>query len=139
MKNMSTMDTGQKGFTLLELLVAMTILTIGLLGLATMMSSGIGSDRFAHTVAVEGSVGSLVVEEITSRDGDDPIFAATVAGATYDLDPASGATTRVVNGRTYTATYSVTPNSPVTGVASVSVTITGGGRTVTLNALKSTI
>jgi len=130
---------GQKGFTLLELLVAMSILTVGLLGLATMMSSGIGSDRFAHVVAVEGSVGSLVVEEITSRNGDDAIFAAAIADATYDLDPASAATTRVVNGRTYSATYSVTPNSPVTGVAAVSVTITGGGRTVTLNALKSTI
>lgn len=136
---MSTTQTGQKGFTLLELLVAMSILTVGLLGLATMMSSGIGSDRFAHVVAVEGSVGSLVVEEITSRNGDDAIFAAAVAGATYDLDPASAATTRVVNGRTYSATYSVVPNSPVTGVASVTVTITGGGRTVTLNALKSTI
>lgn len=136
---MSTVKLDQKGFTLLELLVAMTILTIGLLGLASMMSSGIGTDRFAHMVAVEGSVGSLVVEEITSRDGDDPIFASTVAGITYDLDPGSAATTRVVNGRTYTATYSVTPNSPVTGVSMVSVSITSGGRTVTLNAFKSTI
>lgn len=136
---MSTMKTDQKGFTLLELLVAISILTIGLLGLASMMSSGIGSDRFAHTVAVEGSVGSLVVEEITSRNGDDPIFASAVTGATYDLDPGSAATTRAVNGRTYSATYSVTPNSPVTGVASVSVSITSGGRTVTLNAFKSTI
>ncbi|OGP14238.1 MAG: hypothetical protein A2052_01765 [Deltaproteobacteria bacterium GWA2_54_12] len=135
---MSTVKT-EKGFTLLELLVAMSILTIGLLGLASMMSSGIGTDRFAHMVAVEGSVGSLVVEEITSRDGDDPIFASTVVGATYDLDTGSVATTRVVNGRTYTATYSVTPNSPVTGVSMVTVNITSGGRTVTLNAFKSTI
>jgi type IV pilus assembly protein PilV len=136
---MSNTKTDQKGFTLLELLVAISILTVGLLGLATMMSSGIGSDRFAHTVAVEGSVGSLAVEELTSRDGDDPVFASTVAGATYDLDPGSAATTRVVNGRTYSATYSVTPNTPVTGVATVSVSITSGTRTVTLNAFKSTI
>ncbi|CAG1065258.1 hypothetical protein BAC1_00837 [uncultured bacterium] len=136
---MTNLKIGQKGFTLLELLVAMSILTVGLLGLATMMSSGIGSDRFAHVIAVEGSVGSLVMEEITSRDGDDPIFDSTVAGVTYDLDPASAATTRVVNNRTYTATYSVTPNNPVTGVATVSVSITSGGRTITLNAFKSTI
>lgn len=131
--------TNQKGFTLLELLVAMTILTIGLLGLASMMTSGIGSDRFAHTVAVEGSIGSLVMEELTSRDGDDAIFDATVTNVTYDLDPGSAATTRVVNGRTYSATYSVTPNTPVTGVAAVSVSVTSGGRTVTLNAFKSII
>jgi type IV pilus assembly protein PilV len=136
---MTNLKNGQKGFTLLELLVAMSILTVGLLGLASMMTSGIGSDRFAHVIAVEGSVGSLVMEEITSRDGDDPIFGSTVAGVTYDLDPASAATTRVVNNRTYTATYSVTPNNPVTGVATVSVSITSDGRTITLNAFKSTI
>ncbi|GEM_PF-2287054 len=139
MKNMTTLKSGQKGFTLLELLVAMSILTVGLLGLASMMTSGIGSDRFAHAIAVEGSVGTLVMEEITSRDGDDAIFDSAVAGATYDLDPASAATTRVVNNRTYTATYSVTPNTPVTGVATVSVSITSDGRTITLNAFKSTI
>jgi type IV pilus assembly protein PilV len=133
------MKTDQKGFTLLELLVAMSILTVGLLGLASMMTSGIGSDRFAHTFAVEGSVGSLALEELTSRDGDDPVFASTVAGATYDLDPGSAATTRTVNGRSYSATYSITPNSPVTGVAMVSVSITSGSRTVTLNGFKSTI
>jgi len=131
--------TNQKGFTLLELLVAMTILTIGLLGLASMMTSGIGSDRFAHTVAVEGSIASSVMEELTSRDGDDPIFDAAVANVTYDLDTGSAATTRVVNGRTYSATFSVTPNTPVTGVAAVSVSVTSGGRTVNLNALKSII
>jgi type IV pilus assembly protein PilV len=136
---MTTLKSGQKGFTLLELLVAMSILTVGLLGLASMMTSGIGSDRFAHAIAVEGSVGTLVMEEITSRDGDDAIFDSAVAGATYDLDPASAATTRVVNNRTYTATYSVTPNTPVTGVATVSVSITSDGRTITLNAFKSTI
>ena len=138
-KNMSISKIKQKGFTLLELLVAMSILSIGLLGLATMLSSGIGSDRFAHMISVEGSMGSLVVEEITSRGGSDPVFASAVAGAVYDLDPATAATTRVVNNRTYTATYSVAPDTPVAGISRVVVNITSGGRTVSMTTFKSTI
>lgn len=117
----------------------MSILSIGLLGLATMLSSGIGTDRFAHMVAVEGSVGSLVVEEITSRGGSDPIFASAVAGAIYDLDPATATTARVVNGRNYSATYNVSPDTPVAGISRVDVFVTGGARTVTMTAFKSTI
>lgn len=138
-KNMSTLKIKQKGFTLLELLVAMSILSIGLLGLASMLSSGIGSDRFAHMVAVEGSMGSFVVEEITSRDGSDPIFSSTVAGAVYDLDPSTAATTRAVNNRIYSATYSVAPDTPVAGMSRVVVNITSGVRTVSMTTFKSTI
>lgn len=128
-----------KGFTLLELLIAMSILSIGLLGLATMLSSGIGTDRFAHMVAVEGSISSSVVEEITSRGGSDPIFLTAVSGAVYDLDPATSATTRVVNGRNYSASYSVSPDTPVAGMSTVVVNVTSGTRTVSMTAFKSTI
>lgn len=128
-----------KGFTLLELLIAISILSIGLLGLATMLSSGIGTDKFAHMVAVEGSIGSSVVEEITSRAGSDPIFLSAVNGAVYDLDPATGATTKDVNGRTYSASYSVSPDTPVAGMSTVVVNVTSGGRTVSMTAFKSTI
>lgn len=136
---MSTSKIKQKGFTLLELLVAMSILSIGLLGLATMLSTGIGTDRFAHMISVEGSIGSLVVEEITSRSGADPIFLSAVDGGVYDLDPSTAATTKVVNNRTYSATYTVAPDTPVAGISRVVVTITSGGRTVNMTTFKSTI
>lgn len=129
----------EKGFTLLELLVAMSILSVGLLGLASMLSAGIGSDRFAHMVSVEGSLGSSVVEELTSRSGSDPVFLTAVAGAVYDLDPDTAATTRVVNGRTYSAVYTVSPDTPVAGISRVVVAVTSGSRTVSMTTFKSTI
>lgn len=129
----------EDGFTLLELLVAMSILSIGLLGLATMLSTGIGTDRFAHMVAVEGSVGSSVMEELTSRDGSDPMFASNVTSATYDLDPDTAATSRLVNGRTYSATYTVTVNSPVAGISRIDINVVSGGRTTSFTSFKSTV
>lgn len=136
---MFTGSVKENGFTLIEMLVAVSILSIGLLGLASMLSSGMGSDRFAHMVSVEGSVVSSVMEEITSRNGSDPVFFSSVNGAVYDLDPSTAATTRVVNNRTYSATYSVSPDTPVAGVARVVVNVTSGSRTVSMTAFKSTI
>lgn len=129
----------ENGFTLLELLVAMSVLSIGILGIATMMATGIGTGRFAHVVAVESSIASSVIEEMTARDGSDAIFSANAAGAVYDLDTASADTGRVVQGRRYTATYSITTNNPVVGAAKIDVVVTGGGRTATYSSLKSVL
>lgn len=129
----------EQGFTVLELLVAVTILTVGLLGLASMLASGVGGNRFSHMVAVEGSIATSVMEEIVSRDATDAIFSANVTGAAYDLDPGTAATTRVVQGRTYSATYSILSASPVAGVVRVDVSVTSGGRTASLTSFKSVV
>lgn len=129
----------EDGFTLLELLIAMFILSFGLLGTATMLSMGIGTDRLSQMISVEGTLGSSVLEEIISRDSNDAVFNATVAGATYDLDPDTTATTKKVSGRQYSATYSITVGSPVAGVSRVDVTVTSGARSVSFTAYKGTV
>jgi hypothetical protein len=90
-------------------------------------------------VTVEASVVSSVMEDIMSKPGTDAIFAANVAGAVYDLDPASAGTTVSVQGRTYSATYNITRNTPVAGVARIDSTVTNGARSITLTSYKSTI
>ncbi len=129
----------EKGFTLLELLVAMSVLSIGILGVATMMATGIGTGRFAHVVAVESSIASSVLEEMMARDGNDTVFSTNVTGAIYDLDASSVDTGRMVQGRRYTATYSINTNNPVTGVAKIDVVVSGGGRTTRYSSLKSVL
>lgn len=136
------MDNGksrEEGFSLLELLIAMSILAFGLLGTATMLSMGMGSDRFAHRVTVESSLASSVAEELLGRAPSDSIFSSSVSGAVYDLDTGSIATTRTVQGRTYSATYSITPSSPVLGTSRVEVTVSSGARSTTLSFLKGTL
>lgn len=129
----------ENGFSLIELLIAISILAVGLLGTATMLTTNMGSNSFSQTITVEASVASSVMEEIMAKNASDPIFSASVAGAVYDLDPASAATTITVQGRVYSATYSVTQNTPVTGVARIDSTVTSGARALTLTSLKSTI
>ncbi len=129
----------EKGFTLVELLVAISILAIGMLGTATILSSGIGSDQFSYTVTIERSIAASVLEEIMAKDGSDPMFATNVANAVYDLDTGSAATTRTVQGKTYSATYTVNVATPVIGVSRIDVTVASGIRSVTLTALKGTV
>ncbi|WKZ32042.1 MAG: prepilin-type N-terminal cleavage/methylation domain-containing protein [Thermodesulfobacteriota bacterium] len=130
---------GDKGYTLLELLIAMSILSVGILGVATMMTTGIKSGRFAHMVAAESSVAVSVLEELMSRDGSDPVFSSSIANAVYDLDPSSAEISLVVQGRRYSAVYSVAPNSPVAGVASIEVVVTSSGRMARYSSLKSVL
>ncbi len=129
----------EDGFSLLELIIAISILAIGLVAAATTLSTGIGSNRMAQRLTVETNLAYSVLDEFLAKDPGDVLFDASSAGVAYDLDTGSVAATRVVNGVTYSAVYSITVNSPVAGVSQVSVTVTGGGRSVTLTTIKRNI
>lgn len=129
----------ESGFSLLELMIAITILAIGLLATATMLTTGMSSNRFSYRQTVETSIANSVLDEILSMGSADVLFDATITNVAYDLDTAGAATTRTVEGIAYSATYSIAPNAPVVGSATVTVTVTGGGRTATLSTIKRAI
>ena len=134
----------QKGFTLVELLIALTIFAIGLLAVAGMQVTSIHANSRSNTLTVATSMAQRVMEDLLSRDPTDPFYAsASPPNVTYDLDPDSPVTTVTVQGAgTYSATYSVVPGTPGTSMANVtqiSVTVSGGNRTVTLTGFKRAI
>ncbi len=130
---------GEGGFSLLELIIAISILAIGLVAAATTLSTGIGTNRMAQRLTVETNLAYSVLDEFLSKDAGDVLFDNSAVGVVYDLDTGNAVSTRVVNGVTYSALYSITSNSPVAGVAQVSVTVSGGGRSVTLTTIKRSI
>ena len=67
----------QKGFTLVELLVALTIFAIGLLAIAGMQLTGMRESNKAFTRDVSGTLAQGILDEILSRDGGDAIFVNT--------------------------------------------------------------
>lgn len=138
---MTDCGTYQKGFTLIELLVAMTIFAIGLLAIAGMQITAIQYNASANTRSVANAVAQRVMEEILSQAGTDPFFGTAATAADWDLDDSTAATTLNIDGAgTYSATYTVTPDTPVTNLSRIIVNVAGpDNRTATLTSFKRAI
>lgn len=127
----------QNGFTLLEIMVALTIFAVGLLGVAGLQLQSISYNSGSNTRTVATSIAQGALEEILAQDETAAVFQADNADMVWDLDPASAATTRTVPaGGTYSALWSVIADDPVPRMSRVRVTIAGAGRSVTLTGFK---
>ena len=104
----------QSGFTLLEVLIAISILTVGLLGVAQMQIMGIKGNYFSgNTTAalslaeeqMEGLLGTSYINVISGNDGNNPIDETGQAGGIY------------------TRTWVVANNTPITDTKTVTVSV----------------
>ncbi len=132
----------EKGFTLVELLVAITIMAIGILAVVQMQVVALQSNSIANKLGVATSLAQEVMDDIQSWDINTPpvdgaFTTDSVAVAYNRLGPGMnvGSVTFPDSG-TYNATYTITLVQPDLATAFISVTVTGGGRTVTLTSLK---
>jgi type IV pilus assembly protein PilV len=145
------MRRSESGFSLIELVIAMSILAVGLLATVTMQATALQRDGFAQRTTEAAALARGAMDDLVSRDGGDIFFQTSVAapGIAFDLDPNTAAWTQTIQGATYSATVIVTPNASISvggaapvGVLSltqVTVTVTGGGRTATLTEFKRAV
>ena len=131
----------ESGFTLLELLIAMTVLAVGLLATVNMQTTAIRANGFAQRTTSAAVVARAAMEEVISRPGSDAVFQTAVVNAAHDLDRQTAATTQTVQGIIYAATISVTPNAsvngtPIANLTQIALTVVGADRTVILTELK---
>jgi prepilin-type N-terminal cleavage/methylation domain-containing protein len=136
-----------KGFSLLELMVTLAILSVGLLGLLGMQITGAQGNATSQKITIATTLAQTGIEDFMSRSAGDAIFDTAVGSddgnpandPTYDLDLFTAATTLSHLGITYSATFIIIPSTPVVGVSRVDVTVTGGGRAVTFTTFKRTV
>lgn len=123
---MTELSNDQSGFTLLEVLVALTIFAIGLLGIAGVQVRSIDFNSGSNTRTIATGVAQGVLEQIMTRSATDNIFKSDSPVMDFDLDPdpAKSALT-VEGGGDYLATWVVKANTPATNVAQITVTVTG--------------
>ena len=100
----------ESGFSLIEVLMALVIFTIGLLSANAMQIATIKSNTVANGVTVASVLVSDKIENIMAMDYTD---AALTAGTT---------TTTTVDG--FTLTWTVTGDTPLVGCKTVDVNVT---------------
>jgi prepilin-type N-terminal cleavage/methylation domain-containing protein len=145
--------TSNSGFSLIEVMVALVVLTIGLVGTAALMSTTLSSTVKSHTMSTAALLASEKLEDLGRFDKSDaPVqpggsLTANTAGfygqinettttsgtsTSYVQTPTSGmvvtpnATLPAATSdtQTYTRRWLITPNTPTAGVRTVTVLVT---------------
>lgn len=122
-------SAGQGGFTLLEVIVAICILTVGLLGLASMQSSAIRGNHLGYRVTEATTLAQDRIEWLMMQDYD----SAVLNEATDEPDPIGDAPSG------YQITYDVADHAGVNAkLITVTVRMSEGGvtRTTRLRSLR---
>lgn len=138
----------EAGFSLIELLIALSIFAVGLLGTAGMQLTALQSNAGAHKITTINTVAAGVMEEILTWAPDDPKL-IDVAGNPhswdFDLTTIAADPLTVIGGGTFTARYNVQTNVPIGSVSTITLTVTStagssawGGNSRVLTCLKKT-
>jgi prepilin-type N-terminal cleavage/methylation domain-containing protein len=117
--------TGRRGFTLIEVLMAMAIFSVGILAVGAMQINSANSNTGARIHTEEYTWVVDRIERLTALGYDDAILAA--------------GNRSVVQGP-YTISWTVVDDSPVAGAKRIAVTATGShhrARPVTIDFIKA--
>lgn len=106
--------SNQRGFTLLELLIALVILAIGLLGLAGLHVTAIQGNVSGFKISTASAVAQQRIEELKALD---PSSAILNEGNYNDGNV-------TVQGVIYNRSYAIQDDTPVTGTSTITLTVT---------------
>jgi type IV pilus assembly protein PilV len=116
----------EDGFTLIEVLIAITIFAVGLLAVAGMQTSAIRMNSTAGKLTNLSTWGMDKIEELSALPYSDPL-----------LDSAGNPHQELLED--YTISWTVIDNNPVTNTKNITVTVTGQGKRADISILKPNV
>jgi type IV pilus assembly protein PilV len=135
----------QSGFTLIEVLIAIAILTVGLLAVAKMQISAIQGNYFSSNTSAALSLAEDKMEDLLGRTYTDADLADTQAGNNADLSSLVTKDHEELNineagagGGIYHRIWNVADNTPITDTKTITLIVTWGNdqHRVTLSCIK---
>jgi len=140
-----------KGFSLVEVLIAVTVLAIGLLAVAQMQVTAISTNSFAQTGTVATALAEEMVDRVRTHAGTTPETyhgintsnSISALQAAYSDPAAADAVewkTRLENALpSSVGTVAVSDDTPTGNAAKVTVTVSwGNGRSLTVTTILET-
>jgi type IV pilus assembly protein PilV len=123
-----------EGFTLIEVLIAISIFAFGLLSVAAMQISAIQVNSTAGQITTRSTWAQDKLEELMALPYTDPLLvdnnsAVEVMTNHTDTSPPTG----------YTITWSVDNNNPVSSTKLITVTVTGKGKSTRVSFIKPNV
>jgi type IV pilus assembly protein PilV len=135
------METGirksgkDEGFTLIEVLIAISIFAVGLLAVAAMQTSAIQVNSSAAQLTELNTWGMDKLEELMGLPYTDPWLEA--AGNYPNVDSAGNTHQDPPTADGFTVRWDITDNSPTQNTKLITITVTGKGKTLRLVSVKS--
>ncbi|MBU3948233.1 MAG: prepilin-type N-terminal cleavage/methylation domain-containing protein [Proteobacteria bacterium] len=131
--------SGENGFTLIEVLIAVSIFAIGLLAIAALQISTAHGNRVGDQLTKATMLAQMQVETLKNAGFNSAILKgdganALVATANY-VDPNNPIDENGVNGGRFTRTWTITNNTAFSRLVTVNVAWDGGGRNVVMSTL----
>jgi type IV pilus assembly protein PilV len=116
----------ENGFTLIEVLIALTIFAVGLLAVAAMQTSAVKMNSTSNKMTNLSTLAMDQIEKLSALPYTDPAF--DPAGNPYENNMGD-----------YTVSYTVTPDSPMLNIMTIQVTVKGRGKTENISYLKPNV
>jgi len=121
--------SGQKGFTLLEVMIAVFLLAVAIMGAASLTTSVIKSNSLSQTLTTATTLAKDKMEEQKAAN-----FTALPTAGSPDYATANGTVQASASGSYYTRTWGVAGTDPKT----ITVTVTWPtNRTVQLKTIRA--
>jgi type IV pilus assembly protein PilV len=116
-----------QGFTLIEVLIAITIFAVGLLAVAAMQTSAITVNSTADQITTRITWAQDKIEELMALPYTDSQLQA--AGSPFQETTSDG----------YTVSWTVTDDTLISGTKLITVTVTGKGKTTRVSYVKPSL
>lgn len=147
---MRKFGTAEKGFSLVEMMIAITIFAVGLLSIAGMQITALRGNSTANTITVNAAVAAGIMEKLLSLPLNHALVTGPISDAVWDFEPSTSGTqntTSLIGGGTYSATYTVEPDydsgsGSIENVSRILVRVTqvdGSNRVITMTGFKRSV